>query len=286
MYVLIGMYRTFAIFSAFTILLWGLSSCSKDNNSSTPPPSGNFSLSYGDSIFYLNNQTDYIVSPLQSTAGEYASFPEGLNIDSHTGAIDISKSETGLRYRITLYPAGSTDSFSTVIVISGVNYLDGFYKLTSADSVIRPIYNANVNSAIPGLNNGSSFDDGSGCNSAGCNVNLENGSINLAQTVRNGVFGLTPSNNDRHEFEMVYRINDLSNKSTNKIKVKLYYFDSINDVTQEVYDIINEREGALFDIRPKAVPHENLTSVFDVTQTMGKPAIRKPRPPCIFILGR
>ncbi|HMG67333.1 MAG TPA: hypothetical protein VK588_06590, partial [Chitinophagaceae bacterium] len=143
----------------------------------------------------------------------------------------MSKSETGLRYRITFVPVGTSDSIVTNITISGINFLDGFYKLTTADSLLKPIYNAGFSNQIPGVNNGTIFDDGSGCNNAGCNVNTQLGSINLAQTVRNGVFGTTPSNNDRHEFDLNYRINDKSGKTLNTLKVKLYYFDSINDVT-------------------------------------------------------
>ena len=48
----------------------------------------------------------------------------------------------------------------------------------------------------------------------------------------------TPSNNDRHEFDLNYQINDKSNLAANKLKVKLYYFKTMSDVTQEAYDII------------------------------------------------
>jgi hypothetical protein len=262
-------------------------SCKKDNTVQPLPPPADYKLTYGDSIFYLVNQaSDYTISPLRSQTGQYTAWPDGIVINSNTGEINVSKSETGLRYRITFFPAAGADSFSTVIVLSGINFLDGFYKLTTADSVARPIYNANTHAVIPGLNSGSSFDDGSNCNSAGCNVNVLNGVINLAQTVRNGVFGVIPSNNDRHEFVMDYSISDKSDKTPNKIMIKLYYFNSINDVSQEAYDIISQREGALFGIQPKAVPFQNATAVFDITQTLGKTAPPKPRPPCIFILGR
>jgi hypothetical protein len=268
-----------------------LSSCKKENTGGNPPPPppGN-DLSYEDSIFYLKNQaSDYIVLPLQNRQGQYSGFPEGIDIDQNSGAINISKSETGLRYRISFVPAGTTDSIHTVIVISGINFLDGFYKLTTADSVIRPLYNANANSSVPGVSNGTAFDIGSGCNSAGCNVNIAVGSINLAQTVRNGVFGATPSNNDRHEFDLNYEINDKSGKAPNTIRVKLYYFDSISDVTQEVYDIINSREGALFGVQPRPIPFASsmtsINSIGDQTAILGK-AVPKPRPPCIFILSR
>jgi hypothetical protein len=273
------------------ILLITAISCKKDNSSVSNPPvvPPQLSISYGDSIFYLNPQvTDYVISPVKVQSGQYLGFPDGIDIDTKTGEINVSKSETGLRYRITFIPDGTIDSISTEIVISGINYLDGFYKLTTADSVLKPLYNAGLSNPIPGVNNGTIFDDGSGCNTAGCNVNTVMGSINLAQTVRNGVFGTTPSNNDRHEFQLNYRINDKSVKSLNTLKVKLYYFDSINDVTQEAYDIINSRIGAILGVEPKPTPFQRMTSVNSIknqTVLLGQ-QVPKPRPPCIFILGR
>lgn len=264
------------------ILVAFVSSCQKNDGTGAGnivPP--DFKLSYGDSIFFLHNQaTDYIITPTQSVAGTYDGFPEGIEIDTKTGAINVSKCETGLRYRITFKPDGATDSFSTVILISGINFLDGFYKLTTADSILAPIYNAKNSNPIPGTNNGSVFDEGSNCNGAGCKVDVSNGTINLAETVRNGVFGTTPSNNDRHEFQMNYRINDKSDKALNTLKVKLYYFDSINDVTQEVYDIITSREGTVF----RQTSSDNLTAANYRPFGTNKPS--KPRPPCIFILAR
>jgi hypothetical protein len=239
-------------------------------------------------VFYINGgNTDYTIQPLQPKAGQYVGYPEGIDIDSQTGAIRVNSSETGLRYRVTFYPDGATDSFSTNIVISGINYLDGFYRLNTADSILRPLYNGSFGAQVPGINSGTIFDDGSACNSAGCDVNTIAGTINLAQTVRNGVFGADPTNNDRHEFELVYRINDKSGKALNSIKVKLYYFNSINDVTPEVYDIISSREGTIFGASPIAVPFAHYTTVNGVTQVNDRAKVSaKPRPPCIFILGR
>lgn len=253
---------------------------------SNPVPG--YELTYGDSIFYLNNQQlDYIITPRQSGLGEYLGFPQGIDLDSKTGAVNVTRSETGLRYRITFVPDGTTDSFNTVIVISGINYLDGFYRLNTSDSVARPIYNATISNSIPGVNNGSIFDDGSNCNTAGCNVNVANGTINLAQTVRNGIFGPVPSNDDHQQFKMNYRINDKSDATLNTIQIKIYYFDSINDVTQDVYDIISSRQGAILGFQPTPLPFEKFTGLNSINEVNGQqkppPA---PRPPCIFILGR
>jgi len=227
---------------------------------------------YGDSVLYVpNQQADYIVYPLKTRTGTYSGFPEGIVIDANTGAINVSKSDAGLKYKVSLIPAGTTDTFSTFIIISGINYLDGFYKLNTADSILHPVYNANTTNIIPGINNGTLFDIGTGCNSQGCNVIVNNGTINLAQTVRNGVFGTVPQNNDRHEFDLNYAINDASNKVIQTIRVKLYYFNTMNDVTQEVYDIISSRAGTVM-LAGRTAP-----------APPAKPA--RPRPPCIFIVS-
>lgn len=278
------MANSIRILTVFLMVFITVSSCQKDNSPAPVVPPTDLTLNYGDSIFYLQNQSsDYIITPTQSKPGIYTGFPEGIDIDENTGAINISKSETGLRYRITFKADGATDSISTLILISGINFLDGFYKLNTADSVAKPIYNARNTNVIPGTNNGSVFDEGSNCNDAGCKVDVSSGTINLAQTVRNGVFGSTPSNNDRKEFLMNYRINDKSGKALNTLKVKLYYFDSINDVTQEVYDIISSRQGTL--LRYNSLGYEALSNFRpSVTAGVSKPS--KPRPPCIFILAR
>jgi hypothetical protein len=266
--------------------------CSKTNSSSVapipPPLPSNTTLSYGDSIFYFTTQAaDYIVSPINPIPGNYSVYPEGLDLNESTGEVNVSKSESGLKYRISFTPQGSQDSISTTILVSGINFLDGFYKLNTADSIARPIYNANASLSIPGVSNGTLFDESSKCNSNGCTVNVVNGQINLAQTVRNGVFGATPSNNDRHEFDLDYRINDKSNESFNTIRVKLYYFETMNDVTQEVYDIISSREGTIIDSKTAFISNYPFISVNSNTATNGfATKSAKPRPPCIFIVSR
>lgn len=238
-------------------------------------------LDYGDSIFYLNNNSssDYIITPAQSGNGKYQGYPEGIVIDANTGAINISKSETGLRYLISFTPAGGTDSITTKIVISGINFLDGFYVLTGNDSIAQPVYNARLSNILPGINNGSVFDIGSNCNSNGCAVSTVNAQINLASTVRSGVFGSIPANNARQEFQLNYRINDNSLNAANTIRVKLYYFNTMADVSQEAFDIISQRIGSVIGLGahnvPLIIPGQNLVK-----------RLPRPRPPCIFIVGR
>ena len=265
-----------------------MASCKKNTATNTGVVPGDYKLDYGDSVFYLTNSTsDYIITPKQIAAGKYYGFPEGIQIDENTGAINVSKGETGLRYRISFLPDGKTDSIFKEIIISGINFLDGFYVLTGDDSIAHPVYNARLTNPVPGVNNGSVFDEGSNCNNNGCTVNTADGEINLAETVRNGVFGTTPSNNARQEFQMNYRVNDKSGKAANTIRVKLYYFNTMADVSQEAFDIIASREGDIFGLNAFHMPPQTAqnNSLNPIAQTTGASKPAKPRPPCIFIVG-
>ncbi len=254
----------------FLCFILCLSSCTK-TSADLPNPSGTYQLSYGDSILYLRNQaTDYVVFPTETRAGRYSAFPDGIQVDEKTGAINLSKSETGLRYRITYFSAAG-DSSSTVIVLSGITFRDHFYYLSKGDSISKPIYNASESRTLPLA--GSNFDEGNNANSGGCSVKTNNGTINLAETVRNGVFGSIPANNERRDFDIAYRINDQSGKSLNNLRVRLYYYATLSDVAPDLLQTLQDRqlEGVFIGGRPgSASTTEN---------------IAKPRPPCVIIIA-
>ncbi|MBM3415193.1 MAG: hypothetical protein FJY20_01845 [Bacteroidetes bacterium] len=137
--------------------------------------------------------------PVKQSPGTYSGFPEGIEINEATGAINVSKSETGLRYRIT-HISAKGDTSQTIVVLSGITYTDHFYILAQGDSVAHPVYNANSGRVLP--LNGSSFDEGNLANGGGCAVRTDNGKINLAESIRKGVFGANPQNDDKKEFEI------------------------------------------------------------------------------------
>lgn len=226
-------------------------------------------LSYGDSILYLKpSASDYIVYPVNQQAGTYTAFPEGIEIDDNTGAINVSKSETGLRYRITHTAPDGTERTATV-VLSGINFADRFYRLSQNDSIAEPIYNASTSRPLPV--NGSVFDDGGLANISGCNIQTVNGKINLAQSVRNGLFGNNPSNDDRKDVEIVYRLNDNSNKAVNKLKVRLYYYTSMATVAPDLLQTLADREAGGVFLR-------GLSSSSTLQAA-------RPRPPCVIIIA-
>lgn len=250
----------------------GVSSCTKDTKSDDPD-TGPYVLSYGDSILYMKPTAgDYIVSPTKQRQGTYTGFPDGIEIDETTGAINVTKSETGLRYRITHTAADGTKT-ETKIVLSGITFLDKFYNLSTGDSIAFPVYNSSISRALP--LSGSSFDEGNICNNAGCVVKTTDGTINLAQTVRNGVFGNIPLNDRRETFEIRYKINDASGKTENKLKVLLYWYDTMADVPADVWETLNERTADGVFLRGNGTG-----SVEGISRSA------KPRPPCVIVIGQ
>jgi len=237
-------------------------------------------FSYGDSILYLKNQTtDYIVYPTEQKPGQYFGFPDGIEIDQTTGAINVSKSESGLRYRVD-YVSPEGDTSTTMVVVSGINFLDKFHHLSQGDSIAFPIYNASLDRILPV--NGSDFDEGNNANSSGCSVQTINGQINLAQTIRNGVFGVSPQNDAKQEFDIYYRLNDGSDKALNKIRVKIYYYDTMDNVAPDLLQTLQDREdnGVFLRSMPKPIPASPSTA-----RTASIQKVARPRPPCIIIIA-
>ena len=269
--------RKFLVISLFAVITAGLFSCDKPGNDVPENPTGPYNLSYGDSIIYLKQVSgDYIVKPVTTRPGVYSGFPDGIEIDETTGAINVSNSETGLRYRIThISPAG--DTTKTMVVLSGITFRDYFYILANGDSVAHPVYNASESRVLPVT--GSVFDEGNTANTGGCAVKTDNGKINLAESIRNGVFGSNPRNDDKKEIEIKYRINDASGKSQNKLKVLLYWYETMADVPQYVWDILNDRTTEGVFLRGAG------TGTTDPGITGRLQKVAKPRPPCVVIVA-
>jgi hypothetical protein len=254
--------------AAFSIT-WA--SCGRSSGTTDPVDPPAYKLSYGDSILYLQPTAgDYIVNPTTTKPGTYTGFPDGIEIDGVTGAINVSKSETGLRYRIT-HTAPDGKKTETLVVLSGITFKDRFYHFSTGDTIALPVYNADAARILP--ISGSNFDEGNTANGGGCSVRTDNGKINLAESVRLGVFGNGgPRNDDQKEIEIKYRVNDGSSKSLNKLKVKLYWYNTMADVPQYLWDILNDRTTQGVFLKGGAADRTG--------------QLAKPRPPCIILVGQ
>jgi hypothetical protein len=238
--------------------------------------STNSKLSYGDSVFYLKS-TSYAVSPVNGKQGTYSAFPDNLNINSSTGAITVSlkgndgQSQTGLRYKIK-FTSPNNETDSTYIIISGINYIDRFYDLAKNDSIIYPIYNADILKELPA---------GSYTGDNKLAISNTNGQINIKEAIRKGFFD-NQINASWKQTTIRYTANDQSNSSTNNIDVILYYYNSINDVPSNVSALMQAHQRMSIGINGPSIPStfgavdNNLSSDLSLS---------RPRPPCIVIVG-
>lgn len=218
---------------------------------------------YGDSVLcyqLLSSGKDYKVSPLNNPGkGKYIAAPEGLIIDNNTGEINITKSESGLAYKVGFIAEGSSDTCFTKVVTSGINYLDGIYILSDNDTLAVPVYRGTLNGSpvcgAGGLFGNCEFDDdddddngngildeppaGQTCNSKNIRVNTQTGVISLKRSLLDGIFGsLTPDNGKTVNATLYYRLDDCSNKALRKIDLSFTYYSKLSDVPKALIDDI------------------------------------------------
>jgi hypothetical protein len=220
-------------------------------------------LSYGDTLFYLRNQPgDYTIMPVSRPAapGIFKAIPQGLVIDSVSGRVNVTRSETGLRYKIFYLDAARNPVDSVKLVISGIDYADSIYQLRvtpNAYDTAFPIYNARPELPLPCS---SDDDDDDGCifdetdlNNDGNDdipgviqdkllVDIKRGTIDAEASFHAGIFGSSnPANGIVKNFTMYYRLNDASNMALNKINIRVYHYRRYSDIPQSLLDEINAR---------------------------------------------
>jgi hypothetical protein len=246
-------------------------------------------FAYPDTLFFIKPGQSNIVNPIISFDGTYSVIPDGLAINTATGAIDVNASETGLKYKIAFSPTGSDQVCETFVTIGGVNYLDGVYVLNQNQSTASPIYNG-----VPGLalpcedDDDDDDDDDSSCDFDAVNPSGQllkdlgfeisnKGVIDLQKTVENGTFGSTPKNGTILNVELYYKLNDPSALALNKIPLRVFYYDKLSDVPQKVLDDIKEKRSLINESR------SDKNSNFRLLETV-RPA-GKPRPPYVVIVA-
>ncbi|HEV3326816.1 MAG TPA: hypothetical protein VG052_14460 [Puia sp.] len=192
---------------------------------------------YGDTIVYPQptSGTDYIINPVNNPGqGKYLSWPVGMVIDSVTGAIDLTASETGMKYVIGFVKSGTTDTCLSSLIVGGAAYADSVYVLSQNQDYAVPYYDANPDLlSVCNTGNGCSFDVTGSAAKMKVIVNKSTGAIDLAKTLNGtsllslgGAFGLLPVNGQTITTTIYYRVNDPSNKALQSISVQLVYYDS------------------------------------------------------------
>ena len=201
-----------------------------------PATGCNFAPDYGDSIVFSQPASgDYYIYPQnnQGIVGTYLSWPDGLSLNSKTGAIDLTKSETGQRYSMAFVRNGTTDTCMSQLIVAGAAYMDSVYVLSQSDTTSKPYFNANPYGVAPCQGNqgqGCQFDYNNYAHNQGIEVDQKTGFIDLKKSMSNSIFGLLPLNGMTVNTTIYYKLNDNSNFAPQKIQLKLVYYNHKSDV--------------------------------------------------------
>jgi hypothetical protein len=202
----------------------------------TSAPGCNFAPDYGDSIVYSQPASgNYYVYPQnnQGIAGTYLSWPDGLNINATTGAINLTQSETGQRYSVAFVKTGTSDTCLSQLIVAGAAYMDSVYVLSQSDTTSKPYFNANPYGVAPCHGNqgqGCQFDYNNFAHNQGIEIDQKTGFIDLKKSMSNSLFGLLPLNGATVNTTIYYKLNDNSNFAPQKIQLKLVYYNHKSDV--------------------------------------------------------
>lgn len=266
-----------------------------NNNDSLQPQSGR--LAYADTLFYNRPlSADTFAAVVSQPAGTvvFKSIPGGLVIDSVTGRINISKSESGIRYKVFAVNQQGLAIDSVKLVLSGIDYADGIYNLDAtpvAYDTAFPIYNATPGLALPCDDDdddeqdlcvfdetdldGDGNDDINGVIQDKLLVDIKRGTIDLEASFRAGLFGSSnPANGSLKNLTMYYRLGDASNKALQKIQLQVYYFRTTTDIPQSLLNELNIRRNQSTQVNGR------------FTRTAEFESYLKPkRPPILIIVG-
>jgi hypothetical protein len=206
----------------------------------TPLLECNYSPDYGDSIVFPQptNGQDYVVFPVnnQGVQGTYLAWPGGLVLNAQTGAIDLTKSETGARYAIGFVKAGTTDTCLSSLILAGASYMDSIYVLSQSDTSADPYFNANPYAPSVCSSSGSSggpgcqFDYNNYAKNQGVVIDNHTGNIDLRNTMKNSLFNLLPIDGTTINTTIYYKLDDNSNYAPQKIGLKIMFYNKKSSI--------------------------------------------------------
>jgi hypothetical protein len=213
---------------------------SNTNNGSNPAPGCPVAPIYGDTIIFTQPTSgpDYVVNPVNPPGtGKYFSWPVGMVLNQNTGAIDLTQSQTGMKYMIGFVADGSKDTCLSYLVVGGAAYYDSVYVLADNDTTASPYFEANP--YLPNIcqNGGCTFDVNGAAAAKKVIVNKTTGVIQLDKTLNGtgllslgGAFGLLPQDGSVITVPIYYKLNDGSNQALQSITVQIEYYNSASSI--------------------------------------------------------
>src|SRR5450755_4682873 len=183
----------------------------------TPVQECIYAPNYGDSIVYPQpSPSNFYIYPqsTQGLKGTYLSWPVGLIMDSTTGVINLTRSQTGQRYDVAFVQYGTTDTCISQLIVAGTAYMDSVYVLSQSDTTSAPYFNANpgIPSPCKSGKNACSFDYFDYATRQGVAIDKHTGVIDLRNTASK-IFGKNPFNGATLNTTIFYMLNDNSNRA-------------------------------------------------------------------------
>jgi hypothetical protein len=239
----------------------------------TTARSCNFLSIYGDTIVYPqpSSDGDDVLTPVNDPGpGHYFAWPAGMVIDRNTGVIDLTQSQTGLKYAVGFVKAGTTDTCLTQLTLGGASYVDSAYVVTGGGVKAVPYFNGNPfqtsNCVGSGQGSGCAFDVTGSAATLNVVVSNSSGEIDLQNTLQGGsnqtgVFGANPFNGQTVTVPIYYQIRMGSNNALQHIDVQLMYFDTRADMNLALLTTLSTRSLNLYSgglISTSAMPRPPL----------------------------
>lgn len=225
-----------------------------NNANGTTAPSCPVLPIYGDTlVFPQPSAGDYIIQPVNNPGpGKYFSWPVGMVLDQNTGAINLTQSQTGMRYIMGFVKSGSTDTCLSTLIIGGAAYYDSVYVFANGATTAAPYFEANPYLPSPCLNGGCTFDVTGSAAAQKVIVDKNTGVIDLQKTLNGtllglgGAFGLLPVNGQTITTTIYYKINYGSNNALQQIQVQLEYYDKKSLINSTLLNgIVNSLDNVL-----------------------------------------
>lgn len=224
------------------------------NPPGNPAPSCPSLPIYGDTLIYPQptNGSDYVLNPVNNPgAGKYFAWPVGLALDQNTGAIDLTQSQTGMRYVLGFVPSGTTDTCLSTLIVGGAAYYDSVYVIADGQTISSPYFEANPYLPNPCINGGCTFDVNGAAAAKKVIVNTTTGVIDLQKTLDGtgllgGAFGLLPVDGSVITVPIYYKLNDGSNQALQNISVQIEYMTSKSSISAGILGgIVNQVNDVL-----------------------------------------
>jgi hypothetical protein len=202
---------------------------------------------YGDSVITSSatrGGQDYIIKPVNSPLpGRYFSWPAGLVINDTTGAINVTRSETGQRYYIGYVQNDTKDTCLHSLVLGGASYIDSIYVQTkSASSIAYPYFNGNSgNSDVCSQWWECAWDLSNNASQQHIVINRQTGSIDLNETIQAGAFGQVPVNGTTVNTTIFYILGNGGEPAVQSLMLRVMYYDNLSSVPDSIRSVIVSR---------------------------------------------